>query len=159
MTTVYIGLGSNLNNPSYQIKQALRMLKTIPTTHLKLYSSLYSSKAVGPKNQPDYINAVAILSVKLSPIKLLHKLQDIETERGRNRRGKRWQARTIDLDILMYGDKQLQTRQLTLPHPELYKRMFVLQPLYECVPDLILPNGQAIQDLIRYHSNERIRQI
>ncbi|HHB93282.1 MAG TPA: 2-amino-4-hydroxy-6-hydroxymethyldihydropteridine diphosphokinase [Thioploca sp.] len=149
MPTVYIGLGSNLNNPIYQIKKALRILATIPTVSLKKYSSLYRSKAVGPKNQPDYINSVAVLSVKLSPFQLLKKLQTIEIERGRTRTGKRWQARILDLDILMYDNKQLQSSNLILPHPELYNRMFVLQPLYECVPDLILPNGQQLQDLIR----------
>ncbi len=159
MTTVYIGLGSNLNNPSYQIKKALRTLAIIPTICLHNHSSLYRSKAIGPKNQPDYINAIAILSVKLSPFQLLKKLQTIETEHGRTRTGKRWQARTLDLDILMYDNKQLQSPNLILPHPELYNRMFVLQPLYECVPDLILPNGQPLQDLIQYHSDEKIWKI
>ncbi|MFK5969256.1 MAG: 2-amino-4-hydroxy-6-hydroxymethyldihydropteridine diphosphokinase [Candidatus Marithrix sp.] len=153
MPTVYIGLGSNLNNPIYQIKKALRVLTTIPTVSLKNHSSLYRSKAVGPKNQPDYINAVAILSVKLSPLQLLKKLQTIEIEHGRTRIGKRWQARILDLDILMYDNKQLQSYNLILPHPELYNRMFVLQPLYECVPDLILPNGQQLQDLIQNSKN------
>ncbi len=153
MPTVYIGLGSNLNNPIYQIKKALRVLATISTVSLKNHSSLYCSKAVGPKNQPDYINAVAILSVKLSPFQLLKKLQTIEIEHGRTRTGKRWQARILDLDILIYDNKQLQSPNLVLPHPELYNRMFVLQPLYECVPDLILPNGQQLQDLIRNSKN------
>ncbi|MDM8569657.1 2-amino-4-hydroxy-6-hydroxymethyldihydropteridine diphosphokinase [Thiotrichales bacterium HSG1] len=144
MTNVYIGLGSNLNNPIYQLRKALQILETIPATHLQNHSSLYRSKAIGPKNQPDYINAVAVLSTKLSPFNLLKKLQDIEIERGRTRKGKRWQARILDLDILIYGNMRLHTPKLILPHPELYNRMFVLKPLYECVPNLILPNGQRL---------------
>ena len=159
MATVYIGLGSNLNNPIYQIKKALRILTTISTICLKDHSSLYRSKAIGPRNQPDYINAIAILFVKLSPFQLLKKLQAIEIAHGRTRTGKRWQARTLDLDILMYDNKHLQSPNLILPHPELYNRIFVLQPLYECVPNLILPNGQQLQNLIQYYSDERIRQI
>ncbi|MBE9561388.1 MAG: 2-amino-4-hydroxy-6-hydroxymethyldihydropteridine diphosphokinase [Proteobacteria bacterium] len=159
MTNVYIGLGSNLNNPIYQIKKALQVLKFIPATHLQTNSNLYRSEAIGPKNQPNYINAVAILSTRLSSFNLLHELQSIETERGRTRNGKRWQARILDLDILMYDNKQLHTKKLILPHPELYNRIFVLKPLYECVPDLILPNGQRLSDLIQSHSNEKIWQI
>ncbi|MCK5876546.1 MAG: 2-amino-4-hydroxy-6-hydroxymethyldihydropteridine diphosphokinase [Candidatus Marithrix sp.] len=123
MTNVYIGLGSNLNNPIYQIKKALQVLKFIPATHLQTNSNLYRSEAIGPKNQPNYINAVAILSTRLSSFNLLHELQSIETERGRTRNGKRWQARILDLDILMYDNKQLHTKKLILPHPELYNRI------------------------------------
>ncbi|MDM8567513.1 2-amino-4-hydroxy-6-hydroxymethyldihydropteridine diphosphokinase [Candidatus Halobeggiatoa sp. HSG11] len=159
MKNIYIGLGSNLNNPISQVKTALRILTTIPATHLQIHSSLYRSKAIGPKNQPNYINAVAILSTRLSPFNLLHKLQTIENERGRTRNGKRWQARVLDLDILMYDNKQLHTKKLTLPHPELYNRMFVLAPLYECVPELILPNGQRLSDLIQHNFHEKVWQI
>ncbi len=145
---VYIGLGSNLNNPNQQIKQALHHLKQLSSTHLLKHSSLYRSAPLGPPNQPDYINAVAVLQTGLAPLNLLYQLQLIEQKQGRIRTAQRWGARTLDLDILLYGNQQSQDPLLTLPHPGLYNRAFVLYPLYECVPDLCLPNGQLLTDLI-----------
>ena len=145
---VYIGLGSNLDNPVLQIEQALLILDTIPTTNLITHSTLYRSPPLGPQNQPDYINAVAMLTTELSPLALLSKLQAIENKQGRVRNVRRWGPRILDLDILLYGNKQLQTPSLTLPHPGLHKRAFVLYPLYECCPNLVLPDGQHVYDLI-----------
>jgi 2-amino-4-hydroxy-6-hydroxymethyldihydropteridine diphosphokinase len=145
---VYVGLGSNLDNSVHQVEQALRTLETLPATELKTHSTLYRSTPLGQQNQPDYINAVAVLHTELSPLALLDELQVIENQQGRVRKV-RWGPRTLDLDMLLYDQKQLQSPRLTLPHPGLYERAFVLYPLYECAPDLVLPNGQWIYDLIR----------
>ena len=145
---VYVGLGSNLDNPIQQIKQALLALNQLPQTTLLTHSSLYHSAPLGPP-QPDYINAVVALRTQLSPLALLNQLQLIETQQGRIRLAQqRWGPRTLDLDILLYDNKQSSDPVLTLPHPGLYQRTFVLYPLYECAPQLRLPNGQQLQDLI-----------
>ncbi len=143
----YIGLGSNLQQHSQQIQAALQALKQLPTTRLIGHSSLYRSPPLGPADQPDYINAVAILSTELSPHALLFLLQAIETQQGRVRNGLRWGPRTLDLDILLYDNLCLTDSRLTLPHPGFYERAFVLCPLYECAPDLVLPNGRPLADL------------
>jgi 2-amino-4-hydroxy-6-hydroxymethyldihydropteridine diphosphokinase len=146
--TVYVGLGSNLDNPIQQIKQALLALNQMPQTTLLTHSALYHSAPLGPP-QPDYINAVAVLSTQLSPLALLSQLQTIETQQGRIRSAQqRWGPRTLDLDILLYDNRQSSDPVLTLPHPGLCQRTFVLYPLYECAPQLRLPNGQRLQDLI-----------
>ncbi len=137
-----MGLGSNLDNPIEQLKKALQALKLLPNTHLKTQSALYRSRPLGSQNQPDYINAVAMLVTELSPLVLLDNLQAIENKQGRVRGAERWGPRTLDLDMLLYDNVQLQEARLTLPHPGLYERAFVLYPLYECTPDLILPNGK-----------------
>jgi len=143
-----VGLGSNLDNPIKQVKTALQALKLLPNTHLKTQSTLYRSKPLGSQNQPDYINAVAMLVTELSPLNLLDNLQAIENKQGRLRGAERWGPRTLDLDMLLYDNLQLQEARLILPHPGLYERAFVLYPLYECTPDLILPNGLALQVII-----------
>ncbi len=155
---VYVGLGSNLDNPVYQVEQALRTLDTLPATDLKTHSTLYRSTPLGQQNQPDYINAVAVLQTELPPLALLDELQVIENKQGRVRNAQRWGPRTLDLDMLLYDQKQLQSPRLTLPHPGLYERAFVLYPLYECAPDLVLPNGQRVCDLIYLAREQTFRQ-
>ncbi len=147
-TTVYVGLGSNLAHPIYQIKKALRALEVLPLTDLRAHSGLYRSKPLGPQNQPDYINAVAALSSELAPLILLDKLQAIENQQDRVRNAERWGPRTLDLDMLLYGNRQSQDARLILPHPGLFERAFVLYPLAECAPDLVLPDGQSVYDLM-----------
>jgi 2-amino-4-hydroxy-6-hydroxymethyldihydropteridine diphosphokinase len=148
MNIVYIGLGSNLENPIVQIQQALLALQALPNTQLLTHSSLYQSTPLGPANQPDYINAVAGLNTILSPFELLSTLQAIENKQGRVRNGQRWGPRTLDLDILLYNDYNYKSPQLILPHPGIYERAFVLYPLYECNPTLILPNGQPLHQVM-----------
>ena len=150
-----MGLGSNLDNPIEQIKKALQALKLLPNTHLKIHSALYKTKPLGSQNQPNYINAVAMLVTELSPLILLDHLQAIENKQGRVRGAERWGPRTLDLDMLLYDNLELQQDRLTLPHPGLYERDFVLYPLYDCSPDLILPNGLALEVII----NDDINQI
>jgi len=144
---VYVGLGSNLDNPIYQVELALRTLDILSAVYLKTHSALYRSPPFGPQDQPDYVNAVAVLLTELPPLALLDELQAIENKQGRVRNAQRWGPRTLDLDMLLYDNKQLQSPRLTLPHPGLYERAFVLYPLYECVPDLVLPDGERIYDL------------
>jgi 2-amino-4-hydroxy-6-hydroxymethyldihydropteridine diphosphokinase len=143
-----VGLGSNLDNPIEQVKKALQALKLLPKTHLKTHSALYRTKPLGSQNQPDYINAVAMLVTELSPLVLLDNLQAIENKQGRVRGAERWGPRTLDLDMLLYDNLELQEDRLTLPHSGLYERDFVLYPLYDCTPDLILPNGLALEVII-----------
>ncbi len=147
-TRAYIGLGSNLNNPYKQIKQALSALKTIPKTEFISHSSLYQSTPMGPQDQPNYINAAAILETTLDANTLLTHLQSIENQQGRERNGDHWGARTLDLDLLIYGEIQQKNIKLTLPHPGLHLRNFVLTPLNEIAPNLEIPGLGNLQKII-----------
>ena len=147
MARAYIGLGSNLDDPLTQVQCALERLALLPDTQLIGQSRLYRSAPVGPEGQPDYINAVACLDTTLSPEALLDQLQHLEHQQGRVRT-LRWGPRTLDLDILLYEALTLQTPRLTLPHPEMTNRNFVLYPLADLAPDLILPNGQSLRSLL-----------
>ena len=141
--TAYIGLGSNLGEPLDQIRQALQELAQLPDTRMLRHSSLYRSDPVGPPGQPDYINAVALLKTRLTPLQLLDVLQALEQTHQRVRR-QHWGPRTLDLDILLYAQVHCNEARLTLPHPYLYARSFVLAPLAEIAPELVLPNGRNI---------------
>lgn len=145
MTAAYIGLGSNLDSPEQHIISALFALDALPYTSLKKRSSLYKSKPVGPQDQNDYINAVAELETGLLPLALLDRLQAIERRHGRAR-GRRWGPRTLDLDVLLYGAEIIHHQRLTVPHPELLKRAFVLAPLAEIRADCALPGRGIISD-------------
>jgi len=141
----YIGLGSNLQNPIQQLQQALISLKALPQTQLACVSSFYRSAPLGPADQPDYCNAVAALDTALAPLALLNALQSIEQAQGRLR-GERWGARTLDLDILLFGGQIIESERLSVPHPQMQHRAFVLWPLAEIAPNLVLPNGQFLTD-------------
>ncbi len=147
-TRAYVGLGSNLNNPIKQIKQALSTLKITTNIELTTHSSLYQSTPMGPQNQPNYINAVATLETTLDALSLLTHLQNIENQQGRVRYGDRWGPRTLDLDLLLYGKTQQESARLTLPHPGLHLRNFVLIPLNEIAPDLIIPGLGKLQKIM-----------
>lgn len=141
--TVYIGLGSNLENPQQQLHTAVEALQQIPATQLQHCSPFYRSKPMGPQDQPDYINAVAALTTTLTPLALLDALQRIENAQGRVRK-ERWGARTLDLDILLFGAHVLDEPRLTVPHPGLCQRSFVVFPLLDISPDLTLPDGRPL---------------
>lgn len=143
MAVCYIGLGANLNDPEQQIRDALVALKQLPQTRLTAVSSLYGSKPLGPKDQPDYLNAVAQLQTELEPLALLDVLQAQEQAQGRVRK-RHWGERNIDLDMILYDDLQLRSERLNLPHHEMHKRSFVLLPLAEINPDLTLPDGRNV---------------
>ncbi len=144
----YVGLGSNLDDPQAQLRRALQALTEIPQTQLVSHSGLYRSAPLGGFDQPDYLNAVAALDTQLSAPALLAELQAIEQRQGRLRGAQRWQARTLDLDLLLYGDMQLQDAELTVPHPGLPERAFVLYPLQEIAPDLVIPGLGELSALI-----------
>lgn len=130
MTECFVGLGSNLNNPLYQVQQAIKELSQLPACKLLCSSSLYRSKPLAGMEQPDYINAVAKLNTDLSAEQLLEQLFLIEDSHGRQRK-QRWGSRSLDLDLLLYGKQHFDTPALQVPHPEIIHRCFVLLPLLE----------------------------
>ncbi|WP_038150407.1 2-amino-4-hydroxy-6-hydroxymethyldihydropteridine diphosphokinase [Thiomicrorhabdus chilensis] len=144
---VYIGLGSNLQDPASQIEQSFQTLDQLSQTRLVKHSRLYSSKPLGPQDQPDFVNAVCLIETELDPQTLLAALQEIEHNQGRIKK-RRWGERNIDLDILLYADQKLQTQTLTIPHPEIAQRDFVLLPLAEITPGLLIPELGPVEDLI-----------
>ena len=154
----YIGLGSNLDNPKEHIAQALVALKKIAQTRFINCSHWYGSEAVGPGKQPDYINAVVSLTTELSAIDLLHQLQAIENQQGRQR-NIRWGARTLDLDLLLYGNDILNSKTLQLPHPEIKHRNFVLYPLYDLVPELTFPDGDTLASIMSHTQSSGLYRI
>ncbi|MGA7980373.1 MAG: 2-amino-4-hydroxy-6-hydroxymethyldihydropteridine diphosphokinase, partial [Chromatiaceae bacterium] len=138
--TAYIALGSNLADPERQVRDAVSELATLPGSTLGVCSALYQTAPVGPPGQPDYINAAVRLDTRLPPRALLGELQAIELRHGRQRDGTRWGPRTLDLDILIYGDEQVDELGLTIPHPELPRRAFVLAPLADVASrDMLVP--------------------
>lgn len=147
-TRVFIALGSNLDEPLARIEAAFRALAKLPATKLTKRSPCYRNRAVGPGLQPDFINAVAELRTDLDPHDLLDAIQDIERDQGRERDAERWAPRVIDLDILLYGDLEMRDDRLTLPHPEMHRRRFVLEPLSDIAPDLEIPGRGPLQDLL-----------
>lgn len=148
MTLAYIALGSNLRQPQNQLRKAVIALGALPRTRLEKVSSAYRSAAVGPGEQPDYLNAVALVATGLAPTELLDALQQVEREQGRTREV-HWGPRTLDLDLLLYGDKTIATPRLTLPHPRMHQRHFVLYPLREISGSgLALPDGTQIDRLL-----------
>lgn len=147
MVRCYIGLGSNLEEPRQQVLQALEELAQLPASKLVDASSLYRSDPVGPPGQPDYINAVACLETTLEAHTLLDQLQAIEQAHDRVRKI-HWGPRTLDLDLLLYGDDTISTERLTVPHAFMTERSFVLWPLAEIAPELQLPDGQKLDQLL-----------
>ena len=148
---VYIGLGSNLGQPAEQLRQALQAMAQLPHTQLLKTSSLYSSAPLGPADQPRYTNAVALLETALEPLQLLDALQAIEQDHGRVRTGERWGPRTLDLDILLFGNEVIAHERLQVPHYQMHLRPFVLYPLAElAAASLLLPDGRALIDILMH---------
>lgn len=143
----YIGLGSNLDNPRHHVEQAFKELASLPGCSLAACSSIYRSDPVGPQDQPDFINAVAALDTSLEPHALLDALQSLEQKHQRVRE-RHWGPRTLDLDLLLFGEQIINTERLTVPHAYLRERAFVLWPLSEIVPQLVLPDGTALSQLL-----------
>jgi len=144
----YIGLGSNLAEPRQQLEAALKAMALIPATKVAVVSPLYASDPLGPPDQPRYVNAVAALDTDLEPLALLDALQSIELEQGRVRKDERWGPRTLDLDILLFGDRVIDEPRLTVPHYHMHARAFVLYPLADLAPQLRLADGRALPDLL-----------
>ncbi|MCP4125944.1 MAG: 2-amino-4-hydroxy-6-hydroxymethyldihydropteridine diphosphokinase [Gammaproteobacteria bacterium] len=158
MVAAYIGLGSNLDHPAEQLYRAFRALAQIPNTKLIRYSSLYQSPPMGGLDQPDYINAVAVVETALKPEELLLQLQAIETAQGRTR-GERWGARTLDLDLLLYGSDKIDMPDLKVPHPGMHERAFVLYPLFEIAPELEIPRRGRLIELLENCPSEGLIKI
>jgi 2-amino-4-hydroxy-6-hydroxymethyldihydropteridine diphosphokinase len=148
MERVYIGLGSNLAEPLQQLRDALAALAQLPDTRLLAHSSFYASDPLGPPDQPRYVNAVAALDTALEPWTLLDALQRIEQEQGRVRKAERWGPRTLDLDILLFGERLIADERLRVPHYHMHARPFVLYPLAELAAELQLPDGRRLSELL-----------
>ncbi len=157
--TVFIGLGSNLGESQAQLLSALLAIQEIPQTKLEKVSSFYASSPMGPKDQPDYINAVAQLSTSQAPQTLLEGLQAIENQHGRVRKGERWGPRTLDLDILLYGRQTIKTQTLVIPHYGMAEREFVLVPLFEIAPEMVMPDGKPLSRWVARCSLDGLRRL
>jgi len=155
VTVAYVGLGSNLACPETQLRTALAELDALPQSRCLSHSSLYRSPPMlapgQPDTQPDYLNAVAVLETGLGPVELLTALQHLESQHHRQR-AERWGPRTLDLDLLLFGDEIIDLPELTVPHPGLYERNFVLYPLAELITEqtetLHIPGRGTLADLL-----------
>ena len=162
MERAYIALGSNLSTPVEQLRAALRALAELPSSQLAAVSSFYASDPLGPPDQPRFVNAVAAVDTELAPLELLDALQRIEHEQGRVRKAERWGPRTLDLDILLFGERLVASERLTIPHYHMHARAFVLYPLAEIAPNLRLPDGRALRTLLDacpYAGLERLPEV
>jgi len=144
----YVALGSNLDDPRAQVERALAALDGLPDTRCVLRSSLYRTRPFGPVEQPDFVNAVAGVLTLLDPATLLSRLKALEAQLGRERPVVRWGPRRIDLDLLVHGDARLSQPDLAVPHPGIAERAFVLVPLAEIAPDLVVPGAGRVRDLL-----------
>lgn len=163
MTQAFIALGSNLKNPIQQVNGAFLALEKIPQTKLIIKSSLYKTAPIGYEegeiaNIPDFINAVAEVDTDLSPLALLDEILKIENQAGRLRPYPN-APRVLDCDLLLYGDTVMQTQPLTLPHPRMHTRGFVLLPLFEIAPQLELPNHGKIAALMTDDVKQGVKKI
>ncbi len=158
MTTCYIGLGSNLNEPASQLRAAYASICCLSESRMLGASSVYQTSPEGIINQPDFLNAAVAIDTELSAPSLLIALQQIENKQGRIRK-ERWGARIIDLDLLLFGDNTVSLPNLTVPHPRLHKRMFVLTPLLEiCDTDRKLPSGESLREIIEACPPSRVEK-
>ena len=157
MSLAYVGVGSNLDGPQRQVAQALGELDGIPGTRVVKRSSLYRSAPVGYAAQPEFVNAVAALDTTLDPEALLGELQAIEARHGRSRSFPN-APRSLDLDLLLYGEAEQRTARLTLPHPRMHERAFVLKPLVELEPGIAIPGRGRALDLLAACAGQRVEK-
>jgi len=156
--TAYVGLGSNLERPREQVLAAYAELERLPETTLTARSSLYRSAPLGYTAQPDFVNAVAKLLTALTPERLLAELREIERRHDR-RRSVRDGPRTLDLDLLLYGDAEIDTPALSVPHPRMHERAFVLAPLAEIEPQASVPGRGTVSELLSRCAGQRIERL
>ena len=149
MTPVWLAIGSNLASPLQQVNAALDALAQIPDTRILAVSAFYRTPPLGPQDQPDYLNAAVALETALEPEALLDHTQRIELQQGRVRKDERWGPRTLDLDIMLFGDRVITTPRLTVPHYDMKNRGFMLWPLFEIAPDLSFPEGEALKAVLQ----------
>lgn len=148
MTRVYIALGSNLASPLEQVNAAVKAIGEIPESQIVAVSSFYRTPPLGPQDQPDYLNAAVALDTTLEPEALLDNTQRIELQQGRVRKAERWGPRTLDLDIMLFGDRVICSARLTVPHYDMKNRGFMLWPLFEIAPELHFPDGVSLQHIL-----------
>jgi 2-amino-4-hydroxy-6-hydroxymethyldihydropteridine diphosphokinase len=158
MTRAYVGLGANLGDPRRQIGQAFDELDALPATRVRARSPLYRSAPVGYEAQPEFLNAVAELKTSLKPGELLAALIEIEERHGRERSFPN-APRTLDLDLLLYGDEVLENERLTLPHPRMHERAFVLKPLLDLAPEIEIPGHGVARKLLPLCKNQKAERI
>jgi len=148
VTLVYIALGSNLAEPLSQVNDALAALAQIPHSRIVATSPFYRTPPLGPQDQPDYLNAAVALETTLTAEALLDNTQRIELQQGRVRKAERWGPRTLDLDIMLFGDETINTERLTVPHYDMKNRAFMLLPLAQIAPALRFPDGERLTDVL-----------
>lgn len=154
----WIGLGSNLEDPLAQLARAVTGLATLPDTTLLGQSAFYRSRPMGPPDQPDFVNGVALLDTGLPPEILLDHLQALEQAHGRVRL-RHWGPRTLDLDLLLYGDRTIATGRLTVPHPGITERDFVLRPMLDIDPEATLPDGRSCRELLAQCTDNGLKRL
>ncbi|HHE5700306.1 TPA: 2-amino-4-hydroxy-6-hydroxymethyldihydropteridine diphosphokinase [Citrobacter amalonaticus] len=155
MTLVYIALGSNLASPLEQVNAAVNAIRELPESRVVAVSSFYRTPPLGPQDQPDYLNAAVALETTLEPETLLDHTQRIELQQGRVRKAERWGPRTLDLDIMLFGERIINSERLTVPHYDMKNRGFMLWPLFEIAPDLHFPDGISLQQVLAHLGAEK----
>ena len=158
MTLAYVGIGSNLDDPRAQVLNAFDALATIADTRVSARSSLYRTAPMGYASQPDFINAVAALDTLLPAQALLRELHGLEARHGRNRSFPN-APRTLDLDLLLYGDERIDKPGLSVPHVRMHERAFVLQPLLEIAPQVVIPGRGAAKECLAATASQKVERI
>lgn len=158
MTFAYVGLGANIGEPRRQLQTAIEELMDLPDTRLVLVSGLYRSAPLDYEDQPDFLNAVVQIDTELSPVALLDSLQEIENRHGRERPFP-GAPRTLDLDLLLYGSRSIDSPRLTVPHSRMHERAFVLAPLSEIAPDIAIPGRGAARELLAGCADQFVQRI
>jgi 2-amino-4-hydroxy-6-hydroxymethyldihydropteridine diphosphokinase len=156
-TQVFLSLGSNLGDRRATLENALNQLTAIAHLRVIRRSSLYETAPVGKTDQPRFLNLVVEVETALPPETLLDLLQELEAAFGRTRIV-RWGPRTLDIDILLYGEATIRTPRLVVPHPEMTRRRFVIEPLLEIAPDLILPDGRPVREVLTTVLDQDVRR-
>ena len=152
---VYIAIGSNLASPLEQVNAAIQAIGEIPDSRIMAVSSFYRTPPLGPQDQPDYLNAAVALETTLAPEELLNHTQRIELQQGRVRKAERWGPRTLDLDIMLFGDEVINTERLTVPHYDMKNRGFMLWPLVEIAPELLFPGNTPLRTYLAQNYPQR----
>jgi 2-amino-4-hydroxy-6-hydroxymethyldihydropteridine diphosphokinase len=155
----YIALGSNIESPLEQIQRGLEHVSRLPSTLLIAHSGVYQSAPLGTVEQPEFINAVAGVLTQLAPLELLRALKQLEQSLGRQQPIVRWGPRSIDLDLLVYAHAQIASAELTIPHPGITERNFVLYPLLDIAPDLLVPGRGKVRTLAACVSVEGLLRV
>lgn len=152
---VYIAIGSNLASPLEQVNAAIQAIGEIPDSRIMAVSSFYRTPPLGPQDQPDYLNAAVALETTLAPEALLDHTQRLELQQGRVRKAERWGPRTLDLDIMLFGDEVINTERLTVPHYDMKNRGFMLWPLVEIAPELLFPGNTPLRTYLAQNYPQR----